>query len=202
MLSETLARKQEGIALLKDHLTKVSGEAELFLASLKGFRRDLMLAEQSVGDHLKSQFTGLTTLLAVPELAGGRSFADLCDFLGLAEDAIDGTITLKDPSNGPDLSARETLLEEISITHENLMDVSETGRHLYESLQTACLEFDIFNTKNIEVGDTEPNILFDRDALNASSALARALSERAIRLDIDLMERKYQIESGTEKMKV
>jgi len=202
MSQGTLTRKQEGDTLLKEHLAKISAQTDLFLASLKGFRRDLALGVQSKEQFMQAEFIGLTTILGVPPLFGGRSFADLQQMLALAEDAIDGRITLKNPPDGPDQTEREKLLEEITITHNNLMDVSDTARRLYDSLQAAGLECDVFNTKNIEVGDTEPNILFYRDALNVSAALARALSERAVRLDIDLMEGKYRIESGANKMKI
>ena len=201
MLDDQAARIEEGAELLRDHLKKVEGQAELFLAALTGFRRDLSLSLTACLKHLAAVFTGTTDLLVVPPLHAGSGFSDLDKMLGFAEDAIDGDIAVKNPRSGPDDSEKEALLEEIELTHKNLTEVSDTAHRLYQSIQAAGYEFDVFNTKNLEAEYTEANILFDRDALNVSMATARALGERAVRLDIDLMESKSRLESGKRQKK-
>lgn len=192
----------DGQAVLKEQLESIEATAEEFLSALKGFRRDLPLSVQSCGDYFDADFSESADGMAVPKLLTGMSFADLSGMLSLAESAIDGSIKIKNPPLGPDQEAREKILHEIGITHTNLMDVSDRAYELYQCLQSACFEFDVFNTKNIEVGFTEANILFERDSLNAARALARALSERAIRLDIDLMESKKRLETGQKKVTI
>jgi hypothetical protein len=201
MLDETAGRKEAGDELLKDHLKKVEGQAELFLAALSGFRRDLGQSLTACEGHLAAVFTGAIDMLVVPPLHAGTGFADLGTMLGFAEDALDGDIAVKNPRKGKDDSEKESLLEELELAHKNLTDVSDTAHRLYQSIQAAGYEFDVFNTKNIEAQYTEANILFDRDALNVSMATARALGERAVRLDIDLMESKQRLESGEKQAK-
>lgn len=196
MSDENTARTHEGEALLKEHLIKVEAQAKLFLSALKGFRRDLTLSIQASPSFFEPVFPEPVAMLAVPPLQNGMSFSDLQKMLSLAEDAIDGKIGISNPPAGPNQDEREKLSKEIDITHQNLLDVSDTAYRLYESIQTAGFEFDVFNTKNIEVGYEEANILFNRDAQNLAMGTARALSERAIRLDIDLVENKRRLESG------
>lgn len=196
LLDDNAGRIEEGAALLQDHLKKIEGQAELFVAALSGFRRDLAQSLEACPKYLLAVFTGDMELVAVPPLHAGSGFSDLDKMLGFAEDAIDGEIAVKNPRLGPDESAKESLLDELEITHKNLTDVSDTAHRLYQSIQAAGFEFDVFNTKNIEAEYTEANILFDRDALNVSAATARALGERAIRMDIDLVASKERLESG------
>jgi len=202
MSKENEEKMQESSALLAEHLAKVEASAELFLAALKGFRRDLTLSGKNDSRFIKTDFTGTITTMQVPHLTGGRSFADLENMLGLAKDALYGTVALKKPHENAEQKEQGKLLEEIEITHKNLLDVSETAYRLYECIQSAGFEFDVFNTKNIEVGFTEANIAFDRDALNLSMVTARALSECAVRIDIDLMEGKERLVTGEHKPKV
>lgn len=201
MLDDTTGRVAEGNELLADHLKKIEGEAELFTAALAGFRRDLALSLEACPKHLAAVFTGDMDLVAVPPLHAGSGFSDLEKMLGFAEDALDGEIAIKNPRLGPDSSEKESLLDEIEITHKNLAEVSDTAQRLYLAIQAAGYAFDVFNTKNIEAEYTEANILFDRDALNVAAATARALGERAVRLDIDLMASRERLESGEAQKK-
>ncbi len=145
-------------------------------------------------------------MIAVPPLDGGRSFADLSEMLRLSEDAENGSIYVKNPPTGPRWSSeggvREKLLSEIDITHKNLMEISDASRRLYQTIQSAGFEFDVFNTKNIEVKFPEANIIFDRDAQSVAMETARALGERVVRLDIELMEDKRRVETGDEQAKI
>ena len=201
MLDDNAARIEEGAELLKEHLKKVEGQAQLFCAALAGFRRDLAQSMEACPKYLMAAFTGTMDLVAVPPLHSGTGFSDLDKMLGFAEDAIDGEIAVKNPRLGPDSSDKEALLDELEMTHKNLVDVGDTAHRLYQTIQAAGFEFDVFNTKNIEAEYTEANILFDRDALNVSAATARALGERAVRMDIDLMASKERLESGEKQPK-
>lgn len=200
-LDDSAGRTEEGKALLSDHLKKIEGHAELFAAALAGFRRDLALSLDACPKHLVAAFTGDMDLVAMPPLHAGSGFADLEKALGFAEDALDGAIAIKNPRLGSDASDKDALLDEIEITHKNLTDVADTAQRLYLAIQAAGYEFDVFNTKNIEAEYTEANILFDRDSLNVAAATARALGERAIRLDIDLVESRERLESGERQKK-
>ncbi len=195
MQDPVLIRKKEGEVLLAEQLVKVATSAETFLNALKGFRRDLPLSIQA-SKYFSADFSEPAHILVVPKLFSGMSFADLRQMLTLCEGAIDGAITIKNPPMGPIANDKEKLLEEIMITHKNLLDTADAAYQLYQTLQSACFEFDVFNTKNIEVGEIDANILFERDSLNVGRALSRALSERAIRLDIDLMQARKEVETG------
>ncbi len=195
MSNEYEDRIEEGKVLLSEQLKKIEAQTNLYLAALKGFRRDLALSASAMS-YIDAEFTGLVTMITVPPLSGGRSFADLSEMLRLCEDAENGSMYITTPPVGPDQSRRERLLAEIDITHKNLAEVSDTAHRLYETIRLACFEFDVFNTKNIEVRFTEANIIFDRDALYAATSAARALGERAVRLDIDLVEARRRVETG------
>jgi|GEM_PF-5599262 len=202
-MEENIERTKEGQQLLADQLKNIAEMSGLFLAALKGFRRDLSLSVRSNEQYLQAEFAGPPDILAVPPLFDGAGFADLRKFLTLSEDAIDGSILVQIPARGPiQEAARDALAEELMLAHQNLVDVSDTARRLYECIQNASLEFDVFNTKNIEVGYPEANILFERDALNVAMSTARALGERAVRMDIDLMESKSRLVSGERKPNV
>ena len=130
------------------------------------------------------------------------SFADLANMLSLADSALDGTIKLTSPKEGPDQETRTKILEETKLIHNNLMDVADTANRMYQAIQTAGFEFDIFNTKNFEVGETSMDIVFDRDTIYLLAATSRALGERAIRLDIDLVEGIERMSTGQRKIKI
>lgn len=196
MSDDHMHRIGEGNDLFRDQITKITQTAEAVVPAVKGFRRDLGLALQASPDHIRADFPPLTAGLIVPVLEEGRSFSDLYEMLRLVEEGLDGAIRLRNPASGPDQKEKEIVLDEVGIIHQNLMDISETSRRLYESLKTAQFEFDVFNTKNIEAKYPEANILFDRDSLNLSMATARALGERAVRMDIDLMDSRKRLETG------
>ncbi len=189
-------RKAEGRELLAEQLKKTESAAALFLAALKGFRRDLALSAQSHPDNIDAEFVGLTNELGVPPMQNEHSFSDLDKLLALCDEALDGRIKIKNPKSGPNNETRDKLLEEAKLAHKNLMDIADAAQRLYQSIQTAGFEFDVFNTKNIEVRRPDMNILFDRDTVYVSAATARALGERAIRLDIDLVEGIQSLETG------
>jgi hypothetical protein len=171
-------RTQEGKELLADHLIYIKNEAEAYLGALKGFRRDLILSSKATNGQIYGEFNQTATIIAVPPLFDGMSFADLRAMLHICTEAFFGRIIV---GSGP-LQAKE-----IQMTHKNLTDVGETAKRLYESIKTAGFEFDVFNTMNLEAEHVECNILFNRDAMNVAMEISRALSEYAVRLDIDLM---------------
>ncbi len=195
-------RMNEGKALEQDHLTKVSDMTEFFLSAVKGFRRDLGLSIPSCPDYLEADFLSLPNGLVVPPMPTAGSFGDLSKMLTLSDDALNGTIKLKNPKLGPDQGVRTKLLEESLLIHRNLMDVADTAHRMYQTIQTAGFEFDVFNSKNIEVGHTDMNIVFDRDELYLAAATARALGERAVRLDIDLVEGIERLQTGEKKVSI
>jgi hypothetical protein len=201
MDEDRAARIEEGIELLSDQLTKVEGMAGVFLPALKGFRRDLSLAAQENPKYFFADFRNTASIIGVPPLRDGSSFSDLHKMLSLAEDAIDGVIRIKNPPLGPSTLIREKVLSEMDMVHRNLADVADTSHRLYEAIQAASFEFDVFNSKNIDGDFIEGNILFDRDALNLSMVTARAIAERAVRLDIDLMQSRHALETGIEVRK-
>ncbi len=202
MNEEIAHRKQEGEELLREHLKKAEGMAGFFLAALKGFRRDLGLSTQSYPDNLDSDLPALPGGLAIPPMPDANGFSDLGRALLLCDAALDGKIRIKNPKIGPDHETRDKVLEEAKLAHKNLMDMADTAHRLYQCIQTAGFEFDVFNTKNIEVGRTDLNILFDRDAVYMAAATARALGERAVRLDIDLVEGIQNLESGQKQIRI
>ncbi len=202
-MEEDLAyRKNEGRELLAEQLKRTGEAALLFLAALKGFRRDLALSVQAHPDNLEAEFVGLTNQLGVPPMGNEHSFSDLDKLLAFCDEALDGKIRIKNPKIGPDHETRDKLLDEAKLAHKNLMDIADAAQRLYQSIQTAGFEFDVFNTKNIEVGRTDLNILFDRDTVYVSAATARALGERAIRLDIDLVEGIQNLETGQKQARI
>lgn len=174
-------RTNEGREILKDQLMYIKTEADAFLGALKGFRRDLALSAKATGGMIHGEFKETATIIAVPPLLDGMSFADLRAMLHICTEAFFGKIVFESGSRKD---------SEIEIIHKNLIDVSETAKRLYEIIKTAGFEFDVFNSQNLEAEHIECNILFNRDALNVAMETARALSEYAVRLDIDLMEGK------------
>ena len=181
----------EGKDLLQEHLAKVSERAEVFLGALQGFRRDLETSLQSVPKYMEAEFLNPAHLIAVPQFFDGKSFSDLVKMLDLSVEALDGKLKVthpKTPPVGPAQNEKKQLLEEISITHKNLLDVADSAHRLYEAVRTALFEFDVFNSKNNDVGFHEADIMFYRDSINLAMSTARALSERAVRLDIDLCD--------------
>ncbi|MBP7804962.1 MAG: hypothetical protein KA052_01915, partial [Candidatus Pacebacteria bacterium] len=123
MQDPVLIRKKEGEVLLAEQLVKVATSAETFLNALKGFRRDLPLSIQA-SKYFSADFSEPAHILVVPKLFSGMSFADLRQMLTLCEGAIDGAITIKNPPMGPIANDKEKLLEEIMITHKNLLDTA------------------------------------------------------------------------------
>ncbi len=174
-------RTKEGQEILKDHLGYIKLEADAFLGALKGFRRDLALSARATGGMIHGEFKETATIIAVPPLVDGMSFADLRAMLHICTEAFFGKIIVE---------SRSVQKEEIEIIHKNVMDVADFARRLYETIKTAGFEFDVFNTQNLEAEHIECNILFNRDALNVAMEISRALGEYAVRLDIDLMEAK------------
>ena len=195
-------RVKEGKELEQDNLTKVAGMAYFFLSAVKGFRRDLALSIPSCPDYFDAEFLSLPSGLVIPPMRNANCFGDLSKMLTLTDDALNGTIKLKNPNSGPDQSMRAKVLEEAALTHKNLMDVADTAHRMYQAIQTAGFEFDVFNTKNIEAGHSDMNIVFDRDELYLAAATARALGERAVRLDIDLVEGIERLQTGQKKVTI
>ncbi len=202
MQDELVQRTGEGRELLKEHLANAEETAKGFLGALKGFRRDLGLSAQSFPDNFSADFLSRADGLGVPPMQNANSYSDLGKFLLLCDEVLNGTIKLKNPKMGPDQEMRNKMLEEARLAHTNLMDVADTANRLYQAIQTAGFEFDVFNTKNLEVGHSDMNVLFDRDAVYVSAATARALGERAVRLDIDLVEAIQSLETGEKKIRI
>ena len=202
MQEELAQRKTDGQELLTEHLGKAEEAAKLFLAALKGFRRDLLLSTQSYPDNIEAEFLENANALAVPPMRTATSFADLSNLLSLADAALDGKIHLTSPKLGPDQETRIKILEEAKIIHSNLMDVADTANRMYQAIQTAGFEFDIFNTKNLEVGEKNVDIPFDRDTIYLLAATSRALGERAVRLDIELVQGMERVETGDKRIKI
>ena len=186
MQDEYQLRTFEGKGILRDHLKKIEEAAGLFLSALKGFRRDLAISMQAHPKYIKAQFLTDASELGVPPLRLGGDFALLSRTLGLAEQTADGTLKISFPWAANQAEYKK-IAEEMDLIHQNLMRVSDTAHQLSTLIQGACLEYDMFNGKNVDVGYTEANILFDRDALNVAMTTARAISERAVRFDIDLV---------------
>lgn len=185
---EVRDRLAEGKEILEIELAKVQGGAELLVGALKGFRRDLSLSLETSGKYLFAEFEGYILELGVPAMTDGMSFAGLQNMLELADDTLEGEIKIKKPS-GFETEERKQLLQDLEGTHINLLAVSDMARDFFEIIKNACKEFDMFNGNNTGVSTREADIVFDRDALNISMETARAIAERAIRMDIDLMSR-------------
>ena len=197
MSIDIAARISEGKEILQNDLVKVEESARVFLGTLKGFRRDLLLVTQTCPKFIKADFPEPVHMIDVPPLTDGMSFFDLHEMLSLTEVAIDGKISIKNPPPSEQFkNDRVKIGEEIMLVHKNLLAVSEAAYAMYECIQNAGLEFDVFNSKNIEDECPQANIVFNRDEQGSAMMLGRALSERAIRIDIDLMESKRNLELG------
>lgn len=184
------ARIEEGKQILADHLSRTEEAARLFLASLKGFRRDLALSLQSCGSYIEAHFESLPNTLAIASMKDGSGFALLEKTLRECEGVLDGGIRLSQPKE----KDAEMLDKETSMMHENLVSVAEMAHQLNQVLMDASLAFDMFNSENLSKKMQSADIIFGRDSLNVAMATARALGERAIRLDIDLVASKHRIE--------
>ena len=191
-----VARIAMGKELFIDHLTQITEQAKIFLGALKGFRRDLATSVEAMPNYIRAEFVENAHMIVVPELVDGMSFADFADMCALCEDALDGSIRFKNPPEAPDQKEKKALREEMMLVHQNLIDVSDTAHRLYQMIAQAGFEFDVFNSKNNDVDFHEADVLFNRDALNVSMSTSRALSERAVRLDIDVMEAVHRLSVG------
>ena len=188
MNSTEVARIAMGKELLREHLVQIVEQAKVFVGALQGFRRDLATSVEAMPGYIRAEFIDGAHMIAPPVLVDGMSFTDLAQMLRLCEDALDGTIYFKTQLQAQDQNEKKELREEMMLTHKNLLDTSDTAHRLYQAIAQAGFEFDTFNSKNNDVGFHEADILFNRDALNLSMSTARALSERSVRLDIDLIE--------------
>ncbi len=182
-----------GQEIMRDHFVQIGDTTEIFLGALKGFRRDLALSSKATFGNIRGEFIETATIIAVPPLSDGMSLSNLSAMLTLCTQAFFGTIAIDIPETMTE-EEKNYFLEELDVTHTNLMAVSETATQLYQSIKETGFDFDVFNTENIENEHTECNILFNRDALNLAMETARALAERAVRLDIDLMESRESLE--------
>lgn len=182
---EVRDRLAEGNGILEMELDKVSRGAELVLGAIKGFRRDLALTSSSHEKYIRSDFEGFVAELAVPPMESGESFADLEKFMKFAEEAVDGKIEVYDPM-GFLHEERKKMIADLEGTHENLMALSDMSRNYFEIIRNASKEFDTFNGNNTGLKTEDADIKFNRDSLNMSMETARAISERAVRMDIDL----------------
>jgi hypothetical protein len=187
-------RIRMGQEIMRDQFAQILGNAEVFLGALKGFRRDLALSSKATFGNIQGEFTAPATIIAVPPLTDGISLSNLSAMLSVCTQAFFGTISIDIPEVML-AEEKEYFLEEIDTTHTNLMMISETAKRLYESIKNTGFDFDVFNTENIESEHVECNILFNRDALNVAMETARALAEHAVRLDIDLMDKREELDS-------
>lgn len=183
---EVRDRLAEGRGILDMELAKVEGGAELVLGALKGFRRDLSLTVKSHEKNIDAEFGGFIAELSVPRMETGANFTDLEKMVTLAEKTIEGKIKVKAPK-GFERDERKSLIQDLEGTHKNLVAVVDMARDFFEIIKNACKEFDMFNGNNMNATTRDADIVFDRDALNISMETARAISERAVRLDIDLV---------------
>lgn len=186
MDTEVRDRKAEGFEIMEIELDKVARGTELLLGAVKGFRRDLILTLESHPKYLSATFSGFIQGIAVPPMQDGNSFGPLREMITLLEGTIEGEILVK-KTTGFLLDDRQKLMADLSGTHENLLAISDMGKALFEIIKNACKEFDMFNGNNMGSKTREADIMFDRDSLNISMETARAIAERAVRIDIDLM---------------
>lgn len=184
----TQKRKDEGVEILRDHLSEIAENAEVFLGALKGFRRDLALSSTATAGQISGEFTETALVLSVPPLVDGMSFSDLRQMLTLCTSTLFGKINKEDVLHSMYPEEKQAFLEEVAITHKNLADLASTANHLYESIKRASYDFDVFNAENLRSGYVVCDIRFNRDALNVAMETARALCEGAVRLDIDFTD--------------
>lgn len=192
MQDEYQLRTFEGKGILNDHLKKIKQATELFLSAFKGFRRDLAISIGSNPKYIKADFVGTQNMLAVPLLERGGDFEHLSIFFLSVSELVDGKLKIKFPWI-INREGRKKILEEAEIIHKNLIKVSETAMQVHNLLKTASFEFDMFNGKNDDVGYHEADIIFSRDSLNVSMEIARAISERAVRFDIDIISKRDSV---------
>ncbi|MBP6884693.1 MAG: hypothetical protein KBC17_02620 [Candidatus Pacebacteria bacterium] len=185
-------RTFEGKGILHDHLKKIREASELFLSALKGFHRDIGISIRSFPENIRVEFKEEAKILDIPPLFHGGDFANLSEAMLRAEDAIDGEIKISFPWI-VNQEGRKKILEEIELIHRNLLLVADSAMQVHDLIQKATLQFDMFNAKNQEVNYKEADIIFNRDAMNIAMQTARAISERAIRFDIDLVAKKESI---------
>lgn len=188
MDTELRDRKAEGFEILEIELDKVARGTELLLGAVKGFRRDLVLTVSSHEKYISATYSGFIQGIAVPPMTDGASFVPLSQMITLLEGTVEGEIFVKKVA-GFLQDERQKLISDLVGTHENLIAISDMGRALFEIIKNASKEFDMFNGNNSGAKTREADIVFDRDALNLSMETARAIAERAVRTDIDLMSR-------------
>lgn len=185
-------RTFEGKGILHDHLKKIREASEIFLSALKGLHRDIGISMSNFPENINVEFKEDAKILSIPPLFHGGDFANLSTAMLRAEDAIDGEIKISFPWR-VNQEGRKKILEEVELLHRNLLLVADSAMQVHNLIQKTALQFDMFNAKNQEVNFKEADIIFNRDAMNIAMETARAISERAIRLDIDLVAKKESI---------
>lgn len=190
IVSPENARVGQSQDLLLSHFQKVSSATDLLFSSLKGFRRDLSLTMKEFSD-IEGRFDEHPHDLAISPLKTGADFKQLEGILRNAEASLEGEIHIPEHVSE---KKRDSLLKELDITHKNLLDLSESAQRLYDILKECLYDFDSFNRENREKGYLDADVSFDRDAHFVSMSASRALGERAVRLDIDLMNMRHAIE--------
>jgi hypothetical protein len=161
-----LERAGEGVEILKDHLEKISLMAK-------------NLADVIEGVCHTNPYNGKAVILK-----DGSSFAELVPMLRTASHLIDTKIASRSLyiSQGTEPTASD-----LQRMHEDLTRIRNASHPTYELLQKATLSFFSFNAENADKEYKEADIIFDQDALATASSATRAVTEHALRLDMDVM---------------
>ena len=191
-----LARKEEGQALLKGQLENIGAGLKQFLPTIEGFRRDAVTMVEHSDSPLKIRLESVRRSYVPPAISEEQSLSALSQTLKRAVTVLEGDVHV--PSEIRSAIARSSALLELGILHKNLSMVGSAAKNLHDLIQTAVRSFDQFNAKNGEEY-AAANVAFDRDSANISSEEARAIVERAVRLDIDVVTATEQVRAMDER---
>lgn len=177
-------RAEEGVEVFRDHMEQASEGLRTLLSTLDGFRRD-MVQLKDADSPIIIQMEQMLRPFVTPSITPDMQIEALVHALTRCAPLLEGKIEAE-----PRATVAEHLpraLSDLRAIHSNLGDVSHAAKQLHDLLLGAERSFDAWNAENGEEYMTA-NIHFDRDGLNLASTLARAIGERAVRLDIDVVE--------------
>ncbi len=179
------ARKDEGEAMVKDHLERIDTVRKVFLDALDGFQNDNARIARESDSKVSIHLDSMNSAFVPVALSEKESLASLAQTLVRSTVMLEGEISI--PNKIPEaVEALAQLRSDLLAIHVNLGNVSDSAKRLRDVLQSAVRNFDTFNAKNGEEYE-KANVEFDRDSLNLASAVSSSIVRRAIILDIDVV---------------
>ena len=174
-------RKEAGQSLFKEMVDKLDVAMGRFVSALSGFCNDAQKMNPDV--PLKIDLERTSRAFITPALSEEEMFSAIAQTLVRASTILEGSVHVPAKLADSQLSA---VAHELHIFHSNLAAVGKTANHLHELLSATAYRLYRFNSENREEF-AMANIQFDEDALALSTTSARAIAERSVRLDIDVV---------------